>query len=253
MALQHQSYLADIQGFQIKISPIIDALDSNNATPLFDAALEIVFKKRSDNWILKSAGSGLFDIRSLDFTGRPYQEPIMPRLKNVRKINSSTLGYWLLIIFSTYLRFCDGIGSDYEILEFCLNSLSMRTSDIRLLIDGLPTSLLIKAHASEEPKILRHTDPYWYWMRPSHSFGHGGWLPKDIINNLFDELTSRKNSIETFNPKLFGKQWGTLTISALDGQIDYYNRAQATYKSALSMLQEAKLSNCELYVVKTYT
>lgn len=247
MALIHHAFLLDADSFKRRIDPLIDALNGGSAEPLFQNAFEIN-QSVSPNSIINIINGNVKDISVKNFAGVPYKKPIRPLLKNLSKLESSDLGYWFLIIFSKYLSECGGIGPDFEILAWCLEKIGWKSEDVKLLIDASPMSLLLRSDTFVQPKKLSYSDPYWYWMRPVYS-NRSGWLTKQQIINLLEKLRLVDQAINSFDPKLFGNQWGMIPISVPDGQMDYLNRARSAYGSAVEMLIKANSRNSELYIV----
>ncbi|OQY31275.1 MAG: hypothetical protein DRI56_12920 [Chloroflexota bacterium] len=253
MALRHKAFLLNIDGFKKKLQPFIDELDSGNPKPLYYEALECTRKNNLDQWVFDSIGDKLLDISAYNSSGRFYDVPIETRLDQITNIESSELGYWLLIIFADYSQKISGIGIDYKILEYVLEKIRWKPSDIKLLMKGLPPSLLIKSNSIKQPLPLSHTDPYWFWMRPSHTKGSGGWLSNREINYLINALKSSKSLVDKFDPALFGKKFGFRPIQVPEGQFEYLQSAKTAYENALEMLNMANVSERGLFLVESYT
>lgn len=251
MALRHKAFLLDELGFLEKITPILVELDKGNSRPLFASAVEVVQSKR-ENWILSSIGDVLYDITQYDYTGRPYQEPFNDKFDKSWYLFPPRIGYWLVIVFSDYLRYCTGIGNNYELLSFCLEKIGWKVEDIHLLLGGVPTSRLLQKDIVTQPPRLLPTDPYWFWMRPYQTKGGGGWLSRFQIEDLFDKLQKSRKQIAQFNPSLFGQRFGKLIVDGSEGQLDYLQRAQEAFFLASSMIDKAKEKDRSLYMVIAY-
>lgn len=252
MALIHKSFLLDTNGFIEKSLPIIEGLNSGSALLLYEETTQILQKMDPNRWILNTAGSTLLDIHKVNFVGLPYKEPVEPRINDISRIESCDLGYWFLIIFSTYLQKNNGIGINYSILKWCLKEFGWSLEDIELLMNGKPTSPLLKSDTEVQPQRLSYADPYWYWMRPSNS-NRFGWLTRNQIDKLLNKLETTKHSMDNFNPERFGNHMGVMPITVPEGQIEYLHMAQKAFYSACVMLEKAISSNKELYMVIAYT
>ncbi|MEW5869263.1 MAG: hypothetical protein AB1894_08315 [Chloroflexota bacterium] len=253
MALTHRAFLFDSQAFREKAAPLVAALDSGTARPLFEVALQALSQADQDRWILSEYGSSLFDIHKLNFVGLPLKEPVEERLENPSRIDSEDIGYWFLLVFSTFLRRHIGIGVDFSILGWALSKLGWKPKTVRLLFDGTPTSVLLKSTSQRQPRLLSGLEPYWFWIRPSHSQGGGGWLSKAQISELRDRLQLAGEPLRNFDPERFGDRWGLMPITVPDGQYDYLKRLHAAYERANQMLAVAQQENSDLYMLRTYT
>lgn len=252
MALTHIAFLFDEIAAKKRIEPITAALKMGTARRLFNEALNDHLHFDAANWILNHAGARLFDIRIFNFVGLPYREKIEPRLQDISKLSQSDLGYWFLIILSTYLKPADGIGTDYSILELCLERIGWKIENIRLLINGNPTSQLFNNNLVDQPSKLLNSDPYWYWVRPSHS-QKSGWLGQQQISRLLTLLQESRRAISEFDPQLFGNHFGLLPISVPEGQVDYLNRARKAYDATIGILETAVRNQSGIYEVICYT
>jgi hypothetical protein len=253
MAMFQQGFILDVKGFQNKIAPILRMVEEGNPRPLFFEALEVAHHTNSDDWILDDVGSSLFDIQTVGFMGSPYDSPIEMQLENPGSLDPALLGYWFLIILSEFLQETTGIGTDYGILQFCLEEIGWKQKDIDQLINGSPMSILLNPRAIHQPKMLSFSDPYWFWMRPSHSSGGGGWQNKEQIHFLFELLERSKPQIDHFDPAKFGKTMGNFLIAVPDRQLDCLQRAKEAVNSALEMLNQAMVADRELYMLIAYT
>lgn len=247
MALTHQAFLLEIDGFKKNITPVIDSLNSGTAETLYKNATQ-VFQTNQKNWALNSIDGDLTNIQYQNFAGIPYKKPIEPLLNDLSNLQSADIGYWFLMILSTYLEKIDGIGFDFKIFEWCLEKIGWNADDIKLLIYAMPTSVMLKVDTDIQPKKLSHSDPYWFWVRPAYA-KESGWLSKQQISYLLDKLRFAEKSINAFDPNLFGLQWGMMPISLPEGQIDYLNRAKIAYQSTIQMLETAVRRNKDLYIV----
>jgi hypothetical protein len=251
MSFMHKCFLLDVDGFKRKIGPVIKSLNSGTAETLYENVLQ-VSQAVEKEWVLKTIDGDRPNIREQDFVGIPYKQAIESQLTDLSKLRSADIGYWFLMILSAYLEKCDGIGPNFEILEWCLSKGGWSAEDIKMLIYATPTSLLLKNDSEIQPEKLSNSDPYWYWMRPAYS-KESGWLSQSQIAYLLHKLQLTEEFINTFDPNQFGTRWGKLTISIPDGQVDYLNRAKAAYYSATRVLETATLKKRGLYIVISYT
>lgn len=252
MGLIHRAYLLDAGGFRRNSIPILASLDAGNAQPLYEQAAAIVQQTVPGEWILRLAGDSLLDIREVNSVGHPWRYPIETRLRNASSIPSYEIGYWLMIIFSTFLKRCPGVGGNYSILEWVLGDmLGWSQEDKQLLFEGVSTSLLLKPDLPPASEARRE-DPYWHWMIPSHSKSRG-WLSQEQISYVYQRLLSEKGTIQTFDHSRFGDHRGVIKIDVPDGQLDYLRGLKAAFGRALMMLEAAQQAETELYMTISYT
>lgn len=252
MGLLHRAYLLNAGGFKEKVAPILASLDTGDAQPLYEQAVAIYQQTVPGEWILRLAGDSLLDIREVNSVGHPWKDPIENRLKDASTIPPYEIGYWLLIIFSTFLERCPGMGSNYSILEWVLGDmLGWNQEDKQLLFEGVSTSLLLKPDTVPVLVVARE-DPYWHWMIPSHSKSRG-WLSQEQISYLYQRLLLEKETIQTFDYSRFGDHHGVFRIDVPDGQLDYLKRLQAAFGRAIMMLEAAQQAKMEVYMTMSYS
>jgi hypothetical protein len=251
MGLLHRAYLLNAGGFKEKIAPILASLDAGDPQPLYEHATAIYQQIVPGEWILRLAGNSLLDIREVNSVGHPWKDPIVNRLKDASAIPSYEIGYWLLIIFSTFLERCPGMGGNYSILEWVLGDmLGWNQGDKLLLFEGTSTSLLLKPNLPPASEA-RRGDPYWHWMIARSS--RGGWLSQDQVSYLYQRLLLEKETIQTFDYSRFGDHHGVFSIDVPDGQLDYLKRLQAAFGRAIMMLEAAQQAKMELYMTISYS
>jgi hypothetical protein len=111
----------------------------------------------------------------------------------------------------------------------------------------------LKADTIIQPERLSLSDSYWFWMRPAHTNGGGGWLTQQQISHFLELIEKSRPLINDFSPFQFGTKMGNLLISVPDGQSDYLYRAHRAFDSAYEMLSKAKNTNKELFMATAYT
>ena len=242
----HRAFLLDATGFRQTVDPILTSLDSKDARPLFDQAIAVVKQTSPNDWILRLAGASLLDIRHIDSIGRPRTYSIENYLKNIAAIPSYEIGYWLLIVFSSFVQRCVGMGCDYSILEWVLQVLGWNQVDMRLLFNGMPTSLLLKPDAVSIP-APSPDDPYWNWMIPPHSKGRG-WLSQPQALRVYHRLVSEDAAIRAFDPGHFVN----LRVPEPEGQVAYTQRLQTVYERAIKMFESGLQAQRELFLTISY-
>lgn len=253
MALTHKAFLLDAKAFLQKIHPLLNRVEEGSIQPLYQAALEVIDQTNPEDWILADIGSRLLDIRKVKRKEGKSIDFDMEQLENGSGIPPSDIGYWILLIFSCYLKKCNGIGYNYSILEWCLEKIGCSSSWKDLLFHGAPLSSLVIDNTSYKQNMKNKMGQYVYWMRPSHTKGSGYWLSQEQIGKLYSYLLSIEKEISNFDYQLFGTHWGPIPITIPDGQYEYYEILQTAYKQAILMLGTAKLSSSDLYMVLSYT
>ncbi len=248
MVLKHRGFLLDATGFQECVSPLLCSLDTGNAQPLFEQAIQVVEQNSPDLWPLELAGSALLNIRKVDSVGLPWKEPIEECLQDASTIRPFDLGYWLLLVFSKFVQQPTGIGVNYATFcAFLRNFLGWNVHETKLLVQGIPAVVLLKPNAASRSSVLKG-DPYWYWMIPTHSYERG-WLSQDQISMLYHKLIAQKQAVESFDYRRFTSRGPGFSYREPDERIDRVNRLHEAYGRAIEMLEDAQRTKKELYVV----
>lgn len=172
MSYKHSAFIFDYRELMFSISPIVDALEKGNVTPLKDRVYRIQQRFGDGNWILANSGTS---IGNLDWD----QDP---------KYRQGLWGHWILIVLSEYLSRCPSLEYEWTELSHLLRIEKWEDEDIWKLLIGIPIAQLIKPQEKNKHNLpIRWSDPYWYWIRPERS-RYSGWLPKEEINRLSDKL-----------------------------------------------------------------
>lgn len=117
---------------------------------------------------------------------------ILP-LPDVREVEdspyrNSMLGEWLFITMEKYLEpspVC--LGYDWRVVTESLESLGWAKNEIDLLINGYPIAKML-GKGYLDKSVVGHDDPYWFWIRPLHSYNQGGWIPTEDCGRLSARL-----------------------------------------------------------------
>lgn len=220
----HQSvFLFDYQRFRQDITPVLEALDRGNYGPLYEWQKRVVQSMKPEDWILHDEGT---DLDSFE----PEEQ-----------MNNSDLGYWLLVVLSTYLRQPPSPLKDWGLFG---HALYLADNKSWLMLDGSSTTSLIKPGSeAARPESLRVSDPYWYWVIPTQAY-QSGWLSLEQIRSLEQRLVSNHDAImEVDQRKLVEGTTGLKDISTPER----ITRLQTAYDDALKMLRTAIEEGVGLY------
>ncbi len=224
----HSAFLFDYKAFRYQIAPTVQAVDQGDYASLYTQATRVVHSMQQEAWVLHNQGTMLEDIE-------PAQE-----------ITSSDIGYWLLILLSTYLQRAPSLGVNWGVLHKALPVVGWSDDEAWLLVRGLSTANLLKPEIGtvQAKSSLRESDPYWYWMFPISSYQHG-WLSLEQISQLRSQLLAVRSSIMALDKTVIDASYGI----GPDGPLDNVARLRVAYSDALSMLQSAEEAGLGLFMV----
>jgi hypothetical protein len=217
----HRAFLFDYEAFRRSVAPVVQAVDQGNYEPLYTRAEEITMSTQAEEWPLQDQGTGL--------------ESIDPSLG----IDSGIIGYWLLVILSTFLSKASSLAR-WGILRQALVAIGWSEEDSWQIIRGMHTASILKPDIDVGPDtIVRISDPYWFWVFPTQSYQRG-WLPLEAIKRLRHKLLVAEPKIMALDLVVKG-QLGKESVST--------ERLRLAFDEAHAMLQSAEESQLGLFMV----
>lgn len=226
MPMLHRAFLLDYTGFQRHVAPIVRALDRGDYSPLHTQAEKIINSMQPEEWLLHNQGTMLERIYPSD------------------DVDSSDIGYWLLIVLSSFLQPAPSI-TYWGLLWEALRIVGWSENDAWLLIRGVSTASLLKPESDvAQGGLLKTSDPYWHWMIPTQS-NQRGWLSLGQIRRLKHQLVSVQDAIMSLDRTTIN------TADAVNSQglIDKDDHLRIAYHEALAMLNVAVEAARGLFLV----
>jgi hypothetical protein len=171
----------DYQSFRRSIAPMIELLDQGEYLPLVEHAETIIRETTPDKWILQGHGTMLEPL-SLD-----------------RAPDAMELGYYLLIILSTFLQPARPALTQPAYLQGALARVGWKQPEISRLIYGEKMASLLKPErcfvADQQPWPATG---YWDWITPTQA-NHCGWLSMEHIGQLTLQLAAAQEALLTLS------------------------------------------------------
>lgn len=253
MALRHYAYSFDVDTFVASTSALVKSLDDGDIRPLYETTVQTIRNGFQGTWLLDEAGSrlpGVDELARFDLVGLPRSRPVEDYLSGLVPLPPDEVGHWFLIILARYLKRSRGIGADYSVLDAALRNVGWSETDREYLIAGLPCCLLIKSDCTRQSQRIE-SDPYWYWIVPSHAQS-SGWLPYHEVTRLMDLLGQTQPKIRNYDVRQFPNPWGLVGKALADSQTDWNNRLQVAYDRAAMMLETALHTKDGVFMVNAY-
>jgi hypothetical protein len=223
----HAAFVLDHTAFQHHIAPILVAIDRGALYPLRTKAEAVIGSMEPEEWLLQEQGTMLESFE-------PFGD-----------IDHADIGYWLLVLMSTFLQRAPSLGTNWSVLLRALDIVGWSEDDSWLLARGVPTVSLLKPDIHIAPgTVLRESDPYWHWMVPTQSYQRG-WLPPEQVHRLKPRLESARDAIMALDDTVIDASYGRSPY----GPLDNVARLRDAYGKALAMLKAASSVGKALYMV----
>lgn len=221
----HTALLFDYTRFSQVARPLAEFVETGNFEPVIKHAEKIIARSSENKFILKKFGFGE-NITELN--------PMLEYATGNSRFQNSMIGKFFLIAMSEYLKPCPiSIGSDWRNLNTLLQSIGFSSADIDILLYGQPIGTLVSESAKGCSQVLgvKHSDPYWRWIRPLYIYGQGGWINLDEIHRLRNMLITAEKKCSNI---LENAPWRQSGLKGL--------------KKSIKMLTSAVNSQMGLYV-----
>jgi hypothetical protein len=162
----------------------MEELDKNDPARLKAIVDQIrIINSDPQKWILHNKGTQLHGYFGLDLD---------------LKYRNGLIGNYLLIVLSTFLFPALSLGYNFSKFSQILHALEWKKEDIDHILEGYPTSLLIKPGLLPIHKIVEWEDPYWCWVRPLYS-NYSGWFPLPEIVRFHEKLNNDRDKVARIN------------------------------------------------------
>lgn len=251
MANIHYASLLDYKAFQAEVYSLTEQVDSQNYEPLRQAASTAI-QQFQQEWPLQD--HGIYEYQDGEWQLALSQEwplfehgggnlPTSEKIENIFNPQPRDIGQWFLILLAQHLKPCPSSESNWYVLSTALSIAGWPLERCDLLFKGLPTSKLLKPQIEQRsPWPLAEEHPYWLWLHPWNA--RSGWLPKEQIRQLHNNLGEMQDAIKQLDIRRFPG----INIDNPVVIEDFRTHLDKSYSQTMAMLSMAVESSSGLFM-----